>query len=206
MTSTAVCFLLVLFPCFVMGDITHTNHSAQPPTSSEWGPANHGFQFSVRPKKAQFVLTEPMLVDLEIRNVTDHAVGFSERGFPYTEFDVVVKDARGQMLPLTRYGKLVYHAPIPSFVYKNAVLELQPGGEAEYHFWINRVFDMTLPGTYYITIKRHVSTSQNHFDEKSGYDIVSNTSPIKVVESSEFSDNPATSLGAPLLRPKKTLP
>ncbi len=147
--------------------------------SSNWGASTGGLQLRAVLVKPEFAVDEPVLVNLDVRTNQDHFVSFEDNNTPVKEFKITLTDSQGNTVPFTRYGRLIQSAPTfaPHDSYANPVVGVGPGDVLEYHFWINRMFDMTTPGDYHITFSRLGMVPGK---------ITSNTATIKVVESTNF--------------------
>ena len=140
-------------------------------------PSSSGVNLVVTPLQSKFNLSDTVLVTLAIVNTSDKSISYEERGFPLKEFTVSVTDSSNQQIPLTRYGRLVHNQQLPNAVYRNVIREIAPGYEGKYHFWLNRQYDMTFPGTYYVTISRSFTN-----DRGQSVSLESARTPITLIE------------------------
>ncbi len=188
--------MLVL--CALLITTMASNHNAQSQSEkttviSKPGAMVEGLQFTAVPSKPKFAVDEPVLVTLEITTNKSQPTSFGDNNSPVKAFKIVLTDAGGNTVPFTRYGKLVESEPTFSshFSYANRAIEVRPGYKLEYHFWINRMYDMTIPGDYHITFSRSGIVTSN---------VISNVAIIKVVESGKF-NTPKTNLDLPTAEP-----
>lgn len=150
--------LIISLPLAAVAGFSHAAQDQGVTTgvSSSWGASVNGIQFRAAPLKPEFAVDEPVLVNLEIKTSSNHAIPIVSNNLPDKAFKITLTDSRGKAVPLTRYGKLVQAAPTfdRHSSYANPVTLINPGSKLEYHFWINRMYDMTTPGDYHITFSR----------------------------------------------------
>ena len=95
----------------------------------------------------------PIRVNIDGRYATTDDL-LNETAGTDREFTVEVTDSLGHAIPKTRYGSTVVPLVDGRWMFRNRSLVLQSGQVAEWHFWLNRMFDMTLPGVYLVTFIR----------------------------------------------------
>ena len=115
---------------------------------------------TITSSKSVFNVSDPILVSLALINTSKKRISYEERGFLLKEFQVSVTDSANHPVSLTRYGQAVRDEELPTAVYRDVIRLIAPGYEAQYHFWLNRQYDMTLPGIYHVIISRSVTDDQ----------------------------------------------
>ena len=146
------------------------------------GSIKEGFQLSAQVEKATFRPQEAIKVSVLVKNTTASTRMFDEAikpvsGKPWPErtIKLVVKNSGGKTAALTAYGKSVFDkAILPPGTQQN----LEAGQEITRTLLVNRLFDMTLSGTYTITAERHVFSQ----DGKRWPRLVSNSVQVTIAE------------------------
>jgi hypothetical protein len=82
------------------------------------------------------------------------------------DYDVFVRDEKGNAAPLTEYGKKIYSRTRDCQSGFNSVVSgtLKPGATVQEHFFVNSVYDLARPGTYTVQIaarRRSVQIKSN---------------------------------------------
>ena len=95
---------------------------------------------------------DALFLRLAIENKGNAVLSYVELN-PEVMFTVIVKNSDGEIMPLTRYGNrlkggLKNSIPQPSFFF---IQELKPGIGENYKILLNRLYDMSIPGTYSIS-------------------------------------------------------
>ena len=111
-----------------------------------------GIQFSARLEKELASSAEPNLLRLSIKNVSKSVVLLAAT-YPERDYKFDVRNEKGESAPLTKAGE---HLVNDTSVYRSVRLKIKPGEEIQHNVAINRLYDMSAPGTYFITIKRKV--------------------------------------------------
>ena len=109
--------------------------------------------------KTLFKPLEPIAVQLALKNTSTQPISFEETA-SVRDYDLIVKDSIGNVMPVTRYGYKYTPGEVPPS--SAAQLKSLPlNGEALYKLTINRIVDMTVDGTYTATIRVHRIRRQN---------------------------------------------
>lgn len=200
--------------CTILGAISTTRHDSlkaaplvHPSASQEWGTASEGVQLSARARQPLYEVGQIILVNLVARYTTNQyqlknfkwdkpVTGLTDSGPSERQFEITVTNSEGVPVPLTLYGKNLASLPPISGGFKNRLIFLQPGEELEYHFWINRIYDMTVPNTYLVTFKRKVPT----LDGRGTSEVISNIVSLKVIEPNIANTKPEDNLQVPVVR------
>lgn len=138
----------------------------------QWGVESEGFMMSARSEKEEVGACEPVVVAVRIKNVSDRILSFPESS-PESDYGIEVKDDRGEQMPLTRYGKNVLRS---GEEHRRVVTKLDPGAEHQQKLLVNRIYDMSTSGTYFVQISRDVFKR----DGKGVAKVKSNVLKIKV--------------------------
>jgi len=129
-------------------------------------------QISAKLDKAIVGAGGPVVVGVEIKNISPQTVFYADTDQD-SDFALVVKDAHGSLMPLTRYGSSRVLNP---WHHSNrvVVIHLAPNQTAAYRLVVNSRYDMTLLGNYSVTVKRAFGTSTSSTDNEA----VSNTMAV----------------------------
>lgn len=111
-----------------------------------------GIQLTVRTEKESFDSDEVVLLLLSVRNTTRRAV-FLVETYSAREYKFDVKNEKGEDVLLTEEGQ---HLLTNNAVYRSGPLTIEPGEEKQHNVSINRIYDMTAPGTYSVTVRRKI--------------------------------------------------
>ena len=128
---------------------------AKPPAAEV--PANDaatGYLLSLTIDKAEVRPSQQIVVGITVTNGTKQTVRYVDEHFE-KEFKMSVKDEKGTEVPLTSYGRLLFAAD-PAAKGFGGILsfDFNPGEKMEYRMLVNRIYDMTLAGTYTIVASR----------------------------------------------------
>ncbi|WP_417387065.1 hypothetical protein [Gimesia sp.] len=134
----------------------------QSETKIEWGPDVKGVQASLSAEKDCFLIGEPILLTYRVKNQSQIPVDITyDRYQSYClKMDIVhFRDKNtpnwNTMIPLTKYGQAKFGNYIGSF----SATEIHPNHMLTWCFNkipINRLYDMSLPGEYHISLKRNL--------------------------------------------------
>ena len=96
-------------------------------------------------------------LDIKVKNNSKEDVEFFAKG-KYWDFDLKLSDSKGQSVPLTRFGKIVYGG---SRREGSGLIEtLAPGKEMKDTLNVSRVFDLTMEGEYTLTVSLKVAKGE----------------------------------------------
>lgn len=115
-----------------------------------WGAVTAGVQVSAHVAEPLATGAQPIMLELALRNTTNAAL-MVPAALPEQYFKLMVRNARGEIMPLTAYGKQLFAAKAGL-----ATLSLPGGQEAHYKILLNRLYDMTAYDTYLITATYNV--------------------------------------------------
>ncbi|MCI0682353.1 MAG: hypothetical protein L0Y71_09630 [Gemmataceae bacterium] len=108
--------------------------------------------------RAETIAGSHLLLRLELDNQGTKDMGYV-RYFPkYRDVVLAVHDSTGKAVPLTRFGKFVYGAGRGEG--SAATPRLKPGKSHIMNLNLARVFDLTIPGEYTLTVRWYVSSRQ----------------------------------------------
>jgi len=117
-----------------------------------------GLQMSLKLEREQYRIDEPITLEVVIKNTGAEKAFLGMSSSDMSQFDFAVCYVGGGMtqsgkMPLTKYGtKLLQELPAA----KNISIWLKPGEQRSYRFALNRMVDLTLSGTYSVTLKRTI--------------------------------------------------
>jgi len=115
-----------------------------------------GWKISSHLEKSSFTADEPIYLDVTLTNTSAGTLKYGERS-PQLEFTVHVKDRSGNEIPTTRFAKS--YGKLTTDVFKQLSRTAKPGEGLVYHFWLNRSFDLTVDGSYTVTVSRQMPIS-----------------------------------------------
>lgn len=126
--------------------------------AADWGPVFRGLRMSSSVERARCQTTQPITLEVVIKNTSQEVVFLGGAALDYASFDIAVSyigggQSQGGRVPLTRYGQKLFAVFDAA---KNPPVELKPGEERPYRFALNRMYDMTLAGTYSVAVNRAV--------------------------------------------------
>lgn len=127
---------------------------------------------SISAPENKYALADPVVLRVELRNVSDQTVVIWRAG-PYGGYQDYLYDIRytwGEPVPETLFTKRLYKDYL-SWLYD----ELEPGESVKHDLNINLVADMSLPGLYRITLRRWCGIKDH-----GGGEVVSNSIVVNV--------------------------
>lgn len=123
----------------------------------QWGAAVGGWRLSGSLDKAEFKVGEPVPLNLVLENSSDTPLTF---GAQNPDFDYFLKcnNERGEDVPLTLYGqRMKANRGLGKYI----VAELGPKEQRAQELSLTRHLDLTLPGSYTVTVTREVFPARN---------------------------------------------
>ena len=140
-----------------------SEHEDTEPTSkpshpeSKWGPEKNGCCISIEVEKKEFFRGyEPINVTVYIKNTGKFSLLIiDEDVFIDNAFDI--KDEKGDV-PLTEFGKALKK---PKENLEPKTINIEPSKEISYTVLLNRIYDMTLKGSYSVTLERKIIMNGN---------------------------------------------
>ena len=139
-----------------------TTKQWQPPTVTQSGSVEDGWQITAKSDKASYQPGEPIHVTVSVKNVSEKDAYLEDDGDDF-EFAVT---RYGVEMPATEYGvkiredwvsfqkRRLYGGP-PHQLYG----PVHPGQARDYQFIVNLFRDMTLGGTYTVVVDRNADSS-----------------------------------------------
>lgn len=132
-------------------------------------------QLEISTPKMQFPTGSPITLTITLSNLSDvpitigRVVGREQAEVDYT---VLVKDTNGKLLPESKYG---YAAANNRLIVSRTTATIPPGGTLSQRSIITRLYDMTSPGEYVVTVQRALPTV------RSGLVVSSNQLTLRIV-------------------------
>jgi len=141
------CALWPLFPALA------ATKAAKPPAKEVSGSnAATGYLLSVTLEKPEVSASEPVVIRVAVKNGSKESISYILE-LPEKTFKLSVKDAKGREVPLTAYGKRLF-GKRPQGESGTQGVNLKPGAKSEFRMLVNRIYDMTVSGTYTIVARR----------------------------------------------------
>jgi hypothetical protein len=133
-----------------------------------------GFRLSLMAKKSQVKVHEPGLIDFLIQNVTKKTL-FLEETFPEREYEIEVKNLRGELVKLTKRGETLRNNKGADF--RLLAIKVNAGEQHKDTIDVAGLYDLSVPGVYYVKASRKVQK----LNSDKWTDVESNTLTITVV-------------------------
>lgn len=132
--------------------------SAVEPRDAAATPMVKGLEMSIGLDQGAYRADEPARLEVFIKNTAEEEVSLGMSASDLSSFDLVVQYtgggmAQGGRAPLTRYGAQVLSDFAAA---KNVPIRLKSGEQSRYQFPLNRMYDMSVSGTYSVTARRYV--------------------------------------------------
>ncbi len=151
-----------------------SSQSNQDSTSSKIESAtSKGLQFSAEIEKEVFSPNELIVLKVSVKNTTQMTYYLPDTYHPEWDYNLEVKNEKRENVPLTADGeRLMKNIAI----FRQVNKEIAPGTELHRDFQISKLFKMTAPGLYAVTVKHRV------WEPKSGAfsTITSNTVKVRI--------------------------
>ena len=140
------------------GSVAHTADPQSGRTDAQvlsynWGAVVAGYQLAAAVSNETFSGDEPVLIHVGVKNTTDHILALPNHYPHEKDFLLTVTDASGQSIPLTRFGHFV---STPTSERRVLAMSLGPHTEQDFVLNVSRMYDITMAGTYYLTVRHHV--------------------------------------------------
>jgi hypothetical protein len=152
-----------------------------------------GFRLTVEYPEAPVSASDSILVMVALQNATNQPLSYIER-LGAMDLDVSVTDEKGQVCPLTRYGKWAKElrdAPVSG---RRFLQPLDPQEATEWPIRLDRLYDMTLAGTYTVVVSRAVPPHEavgNHRMAVAAVDVACEPFKVRVAEYDVWRHRPA---------------
>lgn len=147
--------LTALFLCTFMASLTPLSSAqikaSETPTLTKTF-TGEGFQFTTQIEKFKFAPSTEISLTVKLKNITKDVLTHVESRPDY-DYSIEVKNAQGEIMPLTRYGKGIHDVKT---YFGIGSVEVWPDEEVGAKFIVNRIFDMTQEGGYTITVTHGV--------------------------------------------------
>jgi hypothetical protein len=118
----------------------------------QWGEEVEGFRLSIAVDEDEFTPDQPIFLRVTLKNVGSDKIQVEKVGSIRSYKMAVLLPRTEKQAPLTLRGKRLLESPLA----KATSFGLAADEEATDTIHLNRVFDMTLSGTYKVTVKRMV--------------------------------------------------
>jgi|GEM_PF-4908354 len=132
-------------------------------------------QLEISTPQMQFPSGSPITLTITLSNLSDvpmtigRVVGREQAEVDYT---ILVKDTNGKLLPESKYG---YAAANNRLIVSRTTATIPPGGTLSQRPIITRLYDMTKPGKYVVTVQRRLPAALG------GLVVASNAFTVSVV-------------------------
>lgn len=124
------------------------------PLLRQWGSVSQGFQLSANLegdviRKAG----DAIALELTIKNASKRVLSLTVSS-PEKDYQVYVKNEKGEDVPLTEYGERLRQ--LAGDHLSRSVIKITAGLELKYRYPLGAVYNMTSSGSYYVTARRSV--------------------------------------------------
>lgn len=131
---------------------THTLQPIQPLKNT-----SNGFSLSIKIEDAadgRVAAMTPVIAVVTLRNMSGGKLTYFDSGVEQL-FRINVTNAKNQIMPLTRYGRTVDKRQ--NVTGKMMRVQLEQGEQKTYRILINRMYDLTVPDVYKISLSKMVA-------------------------------------------------
>jgi hypothetical protein len=121
---------------------------------NEWGQESSGIALSILPVQSCISPHDHLEMVMYVKNCSDKTIKFCyNRYHPFASADIDIVTSEGKKIPMTKLGTRRMEFPLLSLSF----ISLAPQNTAPIHFGepINKLFDMSLDGQYFISLKSH---------------------------------------------------
>jgi hypothetical protein len=132
-----------------------------------------GLQMSIKAERESFKPGEPIVLKVSVKNTTPLVLYLPDTAHPEWDYKFVVKNERGEDVPLTIEGKRLVEDVA---ILRKTGVEMKPGAEVKAEFRLNKLFAMTTPGLYTLTVRHGAWENANRVSTT----ITSNTIRVRV--------------------------
>ena len=143
-------------PVGIVLAVVHHDRTAadldEKPEATTSSSVTEGYQLVAHLEKPVSLPTIPTYLDVVIKRVANPVLPLPSITDPLAGFDINIRDQNGRSIPLTSYGKL----SVATTGFRGLEVTPRDSGST-YKFLLNRLFDMSTGGIYYITVKHPVS-------------------------------------------------
>ncbi len=139
-----------------------SSSSVSPSIQSDgWGPIVHSLQMSAQVNQSKYYAGELILLKVYIKNIGTEATNLVFVVPPEQAFDINIKDNNGKSVPLTLWGKTHQWGAHPD-PFSVQTVPLPTSTSTMFQFVLNRQYDLTLDGTYLVTVKYPLPSSASN--------------------------------------------
>jgi hypothetical protein len=122
------------------------------PTSSDGGSgSSEALQLVVSTEKSSFSVGEPILLTVTSRNNGRKVLVLENTFHAEWDYKLDVRNEAGESVALTEEGRRLTKN---NSIYASTNIDLHPGEEVQKDFVITKLFEMTTPGKYSISVNR----------------------------------------------------
>lgn len=125
------------------------------------GPVVEGLILTISSLKKSYTANEPVLVTTKVKNVSKTTIELGGIYYWYhNRFQLSFAGRKN--IPLTLFGQQVLAASANNGNAAAPAISLKPGKTVQYIFVLNRLHDMSLNGTYRVSVSAQVPKLSNH--------------------------------------------
>jgi hypothetical protein len=148
---------LIMLPLTTRTELLAEDQEKAKEEERQWGEEVNGCRISIKLKDYDEKEHGPVTLSIIVRNTGKEILKYPH-GTACRMFALSVKDDKGEAVPLTRFTKsMIYSGGIYNFL----IMELAPGEQKEYSHIADKMYDMTLPGTYKVTVTLYIRDAEN---------------------------------------------
>lgn len=144
------------------------------------GQSPTGFEFSATLEGKRVKAGDPLNIKFSVKNAAKTTLILFETN-PETDHLLEVRDANGNLAPLTEYGKQILSTAEEN---RRVIVRLKAGEIIENTVQVNKIVKINTPGTYYVTATRRVPAAPTDLDRL--VSISSNTVQVVITPKEEL--------------------
>lgn len=147
---------IIMIPSGVLGDSRRSRElEKQKEKASAWGDVSAGFQLMAHADKEQVNRGDAISIKITIKNSSREVLRLIETSAE-KDYRIDIENQYGQQISLTEYGRHIRKLANEGTDFRLVGVKLKPGEKRENVVDVSKLYDLTVPGTYRITVKRTV--------------------------------------------------
>ena len=151
--ASAIVHAIALSAFMFVSSNTLPLHAQDVPAQDVPANGKSGYEIDAQFENDEVQSAAPVVLIISIKNNSQSGMSYIETDSELV-FDINVKNAKGESMPLTRYGKRIMQPEAEPTVFRRILVKLKPGEKSLYKILVNRIYDMSVPDSYSVTAKR----------------------------------------------------
>ena len=133
-------------------------HSLYANSKNDKSNLSNKLQLSIKLEKNLYREFMPFKLNISIKNISKETISYAATTYN-DNIKIIVTDTKGNTVPLTKYGEYYYNKPKESIRFFER--EIKPNETYGFVETINRLYDMSQFGKYYIKVNAELSNESN---------------------------------------------